>query len=264
MIGIHLLYNYGIINANNVKICMNGGRNLYRLHNTPSSNWDTKGNVTVEAALVVSVILFISTGLILFTMVIFQKVLLMSLASQAAKQGTQIWLDVRKDMENSAWDNNTPGNGLYWRVFEDSLFNTYKFETDLNIARSDGKTGLQGKIGTKQTLLQQKSEKISCFINENLSRGILKPEKTNLSITYKNSLITGSLVVCIKQEIPIPFKGVIAVFGGNKNIIIEGYGRASIVDADEYIRNIDFVVEYASKSFGLNLDSFLNMLKSKK
>lgn len=237
------------------------------------------GSLTLEAAIVIPVMLFLLTGMIILSFIIYQSTLLKRIASEAAQQGAEIWTDSRKSIANGAWDASARPDSVYYRLTEDSLFSScyYKEDIDLynnqayNNSANHNLTYNKGvgdfSIPDKNTLANLQSRKISQIrklVYSGLVGGILKPVYTSLTIQYENYFIHRSITVIITQEIKIPFGGIKMLFDGSDTVRLTGTSSAAVVEPAEYIRNVDFILEYAKKITEANgFGKFLSNIKAR-
>lgn len=215
-----------------------------------------RGSFTVEAAIIVPSVLFIIAVLIMASMLLAQKTLLSKAASLAAQQGAEIWVDSRKDFFNGAWAGSEERDPLYYRFFDGS-FELKAMKMELNSAEDAGEL-------TTNSLQKQKIKKLKEAIARSLHNPILKSKSTIVDVEYKNSILERKIIVVIQQEFKIPFGKLIGFFRGKDYITLSATGTAVVADPCEYIRDVDLIVEYASKVKGnSNFNDILTNLKAK-
>lgn len=214
---------------------------------------NSRGSLTVEAAIVTSTVLFILFFLIQGTMLLYQKALLTYTASKASQQGAMVWNDSRRELTNGAWDNSKERDPLYYRLLNDSLFgyNSSSFKnpyiekaTSAEDIKKKMDEALQVIKNGDEGLENRKFARIRSEIYGNLNRFILKPRETEIRIEYRNIFIKRTISVGITQEYPLPFAGLAVLFGGKGTIKLEAYSEATVAEQAEFIRNVDLGLEY--------------------
>lgn len=197
-----------------------------------------KGSFTLEAVIVVSSIIMILFAILYSFMIMYQYVIVTYAASYAAQQGASTWV-------NSALDINT-GEGKY------------NSEVYYRIAEFAG-----------GSLVQEKKNKIENCVKEKLSMGILSPKNSTVKVDFKNYVFQRQVHVEVKQDIPIPFSGIVKFFNGGNTFCIETKAVAVVSEPAEYIRNCDYVTElvtgladWVGKKLGIGKNETLNKIKS--
>ncbi len=222
-----------------------------------------KGSITVEASLVVSLFIFVLSALIIFSLILYQKVLLMHTASFAAQQGAEIWTDSRKSMEDGSWDPSEIKDPLYYQLFSDSLFLPYHIYIE-NIHLENLQEALDEGPKEEESIREKKLAKIKESVYRRVAGGILRPEATHMMISFENNLVSRKVTVYLEQEVRIPLGSIKALFGGSQNLKLTAEATGIVSEPAEYIRNIDFIEEYAQRfAETSNLDNLLESLKQK-
>lgn len=235
----------------------------FRNKKTTSFTKPDKGSITVEASLVISLLLFVISALMIFSLILYQKVLLVHTAAFAAQQGAEIWTDSRKSMEDGSWNPSEDKDPLYYQLFSDSLFapcHTYVEKIDPEKEQEDMDEG--AKEGGD--IRERKFAKIRKSIYRSLAKGVLRPEATYLIISFENNLLQRKITVYLEQEVKIPFGAIKAFFSGTQNLKLTAEGTAIVAEPAEYIRNIDFIEEYAQRfAEPFSIDNLLESIKQK-
>ncbi|MCX8129533.1 MAG: hypothetical protein N3I35_05455 [Clostridia bacterium] len=227
------------------------------------SKHNNKGSSTIETALVIWVIIIVLASLIYSFLIINQKMLLTKTAGYISQQGAAIWDDSRKDIYTGAIHGK--GNArnmadLYYHILDDSLLTGRKIRRKLDMLKKTKHTGGYSR-GSSQ---DQKLFRIEEALVKELSKGLLRPSATYYSIDFSNMAIQRKITVNLSQEVRIPFGRLKEVFNGKEFITLTGEGTAVIAEPEEYIRNIDLIIEYTDKSGVLtNISEKIGMLKSK-
>jgi len=191
------------------------------------------------------------------SMLAYHWALLMKTASFTAQQGSEIWTDSRKHMENGIWDPRQEKDPLYGHLFNDSLFgrlpgnftNPYtenaksndEIKINLNNALRDSGDG-------KKSLQDRKFAQLRAAIYTGLSKGVLRPASTTLRIEYENILVQRKIQVTIVQEFRTPFSAMINLLTGKPVITLKAAGVSVVTEPAEYIRNVDLGMEYAARA----------------
>jgi len=231
------------------------------------------GSITVEAAFVVPVVLFMIFIIIAAALFLYQKVVIVRAASFAAQQGAEVWTDSRQDINTGAWDNGEKEDPLYYQLSSDSLFSFISSSNNNSckevINSSEELDNLKERdfkilMDENSDLLDKKIAKIKLGIYEKLSHGLLNPMQTTIEIKYDNILIKRQVTVKISQNLKIPFGQMKEIFDNKDYITISSTSTAIVSEPTEYIRNIDLVIEYAHRiGDALNITDVIDDLKGK-
>lgn len=207
----------------------------------PDINND-RGSMTIEASLIVSVIIFIISGLIFSFILLHQKTMLEKAALMAAQQGAEIWADIDRDIESRllAHEEKISFRELYQQLFDFSR--EYEEDLDLN---DDIPVG---SGSTKGSLQDRKFYIVRNMVYDQLHKGLLKPQSTKLTIGFTNNYMVRKIEITVVQDVKIPLSGIYQFFGGESTLKLKGTGAAVVSEPDEYIRNIDLGLEYANKA----------------
>ncbi len=222
-----------------------------------------KGAFTVEATLVVPVILLVLFLLIYCFMILYQTVVLNRAAAFTAQQGAEVWLDSRKIIETGEFGS-TAMDGLYTRVLNDYLLEVDRPLMDAEaVDLSKSLETLYGEASTNSSDVKDKKlYQIKAGLFKNLKGGILKPEKTTVDVKFTNRMLERKLDVTITQEVRIPLGMLKSIFSGKSTLTLEGRGTAAVAEPAEYIRNIDFGIECARRvKDAVNIDALLDKIK---
>ncbi|RCX09601.1 hypothetical protein DFR58_1345 [Anaerobacterium chartisolvens] len=202
-----------------------------------------RGSTTIEAILVVWCIVIVLAAVIYSFLIMNQRVLLASIASKAAQQGVEVWLDEARSMEDGFLDTTrrTGLKSLYSQLTDGMLFRGGEYEEFLDAGTINGNSpAAEGDI---------KVLKIRNCVVRDMKKGLLKPLSTYMKVEFKNILIQREIKVTLQQEISIPLGGIKAIFDGKSTLTLVAVGTADVSEPAEYIRNIDLLAEYSSKGF---------------
>lgn len=218
---------------------------------------NNRGSMTIEATLIMSVLVLVLVGIVFAFLLMYQKTLLSQAAANAAQQGAEIWVDPRRDMSRglTGEDEKLKLGELYGALVD---FGT-EYEVTLNVLNDAGKAPEQGK-----GVQEQKLNKIRQMVCDELYRGLLKPKDTKLRIDFGNTVLERKITVTVQQEIKIPLGGIMNLFGNKETITLTGTGTSVVADPAEYIRNLDLGLEYAHRAAdAMGLKEKLSALKDR-
>lgn len=183
-----------------------------------------------------------------------QKASLESIASFAAQQGAEIWLDSRRNVEDGAIDNRKPKDPIGYRIFDNRIFSSTTYEGCFEkVSHENGKAGMVLKLDTGNDLPGKKAAMIGEALSKKIEDTILKPESIRVRITFKNNALRGRLIVELTQEIKIPLGGIKEFFSGKDTLTLSAQSTAAVTEPEEFIRNVDLMTEL-SKKLGDKLD----------
>lgn len=190
-----------------------------------------RGSYTIEATIVMSTVLIATCAVMYAFMIMYQNVIIMYAASYGAQQGARSWVNTGISMDGSV------------RNYNSELYN--------DIAEATG----GGKIN-------EKKENIKKTIKGKMKLSIFSTSNAEINVDFKNNILQRKVIVEIKQKIPIPFSGIVKYFNNGNPFEIKAKIEATVVEPTEYIRNIDYAVEWVKtlggwlkKSLGENAGS---------
>ncbi len=183
-----------------------------------------------------------------------QRASLESFASFAAQQGAELWIDSRRNMEDGRINNKRPEDSIGYRIFDNLMFSSTTYEGYFEREASDnGKTRVVLKMDAGDNLPGHKTLLIGEALCKRIESTILKPESTRIRVTFNNNALRGMLIVELIQEIKVPLGGIKEFFDGKDTLTLSAQSAAAVTEPDEYIRNVDLMLEL-SKRFGEKLD----------
>lgn len=174
-----------------------------------------KGSFTLEAAVVMSSIIMILFAVLYAFMIMYQNAVVTYAASYAAQQGAITWVNSGLKTDDGSGDYVSE---IYYRIAE------------------FGGGGNSSK----------KKENIKKCAEEKLKAGILPVKDGTVNVEFKNYVFQRQIHVEIKQNIPIPFSGIVKFFNGGEGFAISTKATAAVPEPAEYIRNCDYAVEAAT------------------
>lgn len=191
-----------------------------------------EGSFTIEASLVMPIILMVTIILMFFCMYIYQQSFLQQVASAATERSAYVWDNSHKEASNGTVQ---PGqhDSLYWRLSDDNMLGSiFGFEG----AGSEESISLPGGSGGSSSLPVEKLTKVS-----DLATG----EMTG-NLTYENKLLFRKVNAELHQLINLPLLDQI-LSGGSE---IEVHAQSLIVEPVEFIRTVDLMRYYGAKFKG--------------
>ena len=169
-----------------------------------------KASTTIEAAIVMSTLLFIIFAIISAFLLLYQNAVMEYVATQAAQQGAVYWTDTSVQMDGSR--SGKDSNGLYYRISEMSGGNSAKCAHIKKWAKDKMKSMIP--------------------------RSIVGNGAEQVNVTFKSSLMQRYVIVEIKKEVNIPFASIMQYFNDDLNMRVKV--QASVSEPAEYIRTLDF------------------------
>ena len=170
-----------------------------------------KASTTIEAAIVMSTLLFIIFAIISAFLLLYQNAVMEYVATQAAQQGAVYWTDTSVQMDGSR-SGKDDSNGLYYRIGEMSGGNSAKCAH----------------------IKKWAEDKMKSMI----PRSIVGSGAEQVNVTFKSGLMQRYVIVEIKKEVNIPFASIMQYFNDDLNMRVKV--QASVSEPAEYIRTLDF------------------------
>ncbi|WP_418792176.1 TadE family protein [Phosphitispora sp. TUW77] len=180
--------------------------------------FDRKGSYTLEASLVIPVILTVILGIMFFSIYLYEKLALLDTAVYSARQTAAAWDNSRKDIETGSFRGDFRTDGLYWRITDDY---------------------------SESSLVKQKTDRAAALINTRLQGDISSErEPADISVTFSNSLIQRTVSVNISRKTDVsPF-----LPGSLINSLISGSAEAAVTEPVEFIRNWELTTGYLNEA----------------
>lgn len=192
-----------------------------------------RGSFTMEASLLFPIILVITICLILFSLVVFEKVVLQQRAHLIAEHLAFVWDNSNKDIMTGEFPRNQyttskdVEDGLYWRIRDDLFLSRF------NIISNPSNVELS--IGEKGTSLPAK--KLSRITTDVLPNGVTG------TVKYQNDILGRKIIVELERPLNLP-KFVTDLFQTN---IVTAKATAIVTDPVEFIRTTDMIITYLEK-----------------
>lgn len=172
-----------------------------------------RGSITVEAAILVPLIISSIVAVIFIGLLYYQRALLQSAADRTVQAGAASWCNISSDMATGKTEIGKLGDaGLYWRLFE---------------------SGKNEKVNRIKNYSEQLLKK----------RCILKPSDSDVFVEIKDFIVYKKLVVTVENSYPVPGGSLTGLFGLKGCVKIKVTSYANINDPSEFIRNTDFILD---------------------
>ena len=173
----------------------------------------SKGSYTVEATIVISSLLIALCAVMFAFMLMYQNVVIIYAASYGAQQGARSWVNTGISMDGTSREYTS---GLYSDIAE-----------------------LTGGGDTSA-----KKKKIENAVKDKLKMSVFSTNTANINVNFENNILQRKVVVDIKQTIPIPFSGIAKFFNNGEAFALKAKMEATVAEPTEYIRNIDYALEW--------------------
>lgn len=186
---------------------------------------DDSGYTTVEACLVFTTILFSIFAVMYAFMMMYQNVVVLNAATTAAQEGANMMSNIKSDWAcGSIW---TRFNGL----FDETL-----------VTQSNGNS-YSPPSNNNSDFYSNNVSSITEIANKELSRGMISPIGTTVTVKYNGGFFLQEVYVTVEQKIPFPFRGIAERFGNSDFMMLKATSCSRVTDRKEYIRNIDLTQE---------------------
>lgn len=173
----------------------------------------SKGSYTVEATIVISAMLIALCAVMYAFMIMYQNVVVIYAASYGAQQGARSWVNTGISMDGTSRNYTS---GLYSHIAE---------------------LGGGGETSAKKT-------KIENAVKDKMKMSVFSTNTAKIKVDFENNILQRKVVVDINQKIPIPFSGIVKFFNNGKEFAIKAKMEATVAEPTEYIRNVDYALEW--------------------
>ncbi|NLH96090.1 MAG: pilus assembly protein [Clostridiaceae bacterium] len=174
------------------------------------------GSITVEASIVIPLVIMAISAAIYIGMLLYQKALLQSAAVSAAEAGAAIWASGANDPETCRPGHGADGPGLYRRLYD------------------SGAEARLRKIEEYALSLAARNELVAAVQSE-------------AEVVIKDSIICRRLEVRISKYYNIPLGRFIKIFGGSDKVRITAKAVSTVYEPVELIRTTDFIIDLEKK-----------------
>lgn len=176
-------------------------------------NKHSKGYFTVEAVIVITTMLIALCAVMYAFMIMYQNMVVLYAASYGAQQGARAWINTGISMDGKT--------------------RNYSSELYSGIAEMAG----GGKTGEKKS-------KIETAVKQKMKLSIFSTKTASIKVDFDNNILQRRVVVEIRQKVPIPFSGIVKYFNHGNAFEIKAKMEATVVEPTEYIRNVDYGIEW--------------------
>ncbi len=171
-----------------------------------------RGSITVEASIIVPVIILSIITVIYLGFILYQRALLQSVADRAVQNGAASWENLSSDIATGKTGmDRLPDEGLYWRLFE------YKKQNKLAEIKKYARDLLAGF-------------------------NFLSPGSSDVTVEIKDYVVYKRLKVTVENSYLLPLAGVVRLFGSDGRLGIRAVSYAVVDDPAEFIRNTDLII----------------------
>ena len=184
------------------------------------------GSVTVEATLIMPLVILCVMAIIYFSALLYQKAHLQSYADDVAEKSAAFWDNRAKDPETGRIDIGHLGaEGLYWRLCD--------FHKDEKIQKIMSCLGLYNAAHGKQSGIDRHSILHSKYTD--------KTKRVNIEI--KDFIVYKKLVVSVEDSYETPINKLLTGLGLEKCLTVKVKSEAVLFDPVEFIRTVDFSLD---------------------
>lgn len=184
------------------------------------------GAFTLEAVIVMSTIIFIIFAIIMAFLLIYQNAVMYYVATQAAQEGAVMWSDPARTLDGT-------GGGA-----GDRSLNYYYHR----IGEFFGGGGISENKSKISNWAKQKLKELT-------PNTIVGSGAETVKVEFHNYVLVRIVEVSITKEINIPFKEIARYFNADLDMSVSA--KATVADAPEYIRNVDYGMELAGELWKL-------------
>lgn len=172
-----------------------------------------KGSMTVEASIVIPMVLGTVMLLIYMGLLVYQHFFLQALANRAAERGAAVWSSPGKDIATGLLHYGGDSRAaLYWRIVD----------PDKN----------------------DKIAKVREYILSELQAGVFVPtEEPQIDVSFSDYFVYKKLTVTIERRYWLPIAPILRLFHLSDRYVITARAEASVNEPVELIRNTDFVID---------------------
>ncbi|WP_098748701.1 TadE family protein [Paenibacillus sp. EZ-K15] len=193
---------------------------------------DESGSFTVEASLVLPIVLMVTVLLLFLCLYIYQQSMLVQASAAASERTAFSWDNSHKiaatgSVEQGQYD------ALYWRLTDDHVLGTL--------------FGLAGGDGTKAIQLPHGEEGSGKLPELKMSKGgTAVPASMAGEMRYTNQLLIRKVTTSLNEQVSLTPLSRILDDGGQ----IKVSAQSIVVDPVEFIRTVDLMRYYGSKFQG--------------
>jgi len=176
-----------------------------------------RGSITVEAAIVIPVVILSIVAIIYIVLIMYQKAFMQAVVDDAASKGATAWDRSFNSLETIKVEKENLGSrGLYWRIYD-------------------------SEKASRQHVVEE-------YMNRKYERyGILREIDRQSRVELEDFLIYKKLTVSLESSFRIPVGGLLDMFGIDSQYTIKVRSEAVVNEPVEFIRNTDFILDMERK-----------------
>lgn len=175
-----------------------------------------RGSITVEASIIIPLVVLSIAAAFYIGMLLYQKALLQSAAEEAAEAGAAVLVSGTAELGSYRSDRESDGFRLYRRLYD-----------------SDREAGLR-KIEEYAVSLASRNE-------------LIKHADITAEATVRDHIVYRKLEVSLCKYCSIPMGKFMRIFGGSERVRISAKAAATVSEPAELIRNVDFIIDLEKK-----------------
>jgi len=176
-----------------------------------------KGSVTVEAAVVIPVVLLSIMAVIYIVLIMYQKTYMQAIADDAASRGAAAWGKSFGSLETVKVEKESLGDrGLYWRIYDAE------------------------EASRQQAVAEYMDKKFGRY-------GMLREINRQSKVELKDNTVCKKLVVSMESSYRLPIGEFLDMFGIDDHYTIKVKSEAVVNEPVEFIRNVDFIIDMERK-----------------
>ncbi|WNS41034.1 pilus assembly protein [Paenibacillus sp. MMS20-IR301] len=191
---------------------------------------EDEGSFTVEASLLLPILMGITMLLLFFSLYTYQKAMLLQIASAAAERAAYNWENSNRNASGEFQAGNY--DPLYWRISEDGLLSSL--------------FGMDGRNGSTAVMLPGGAEdKAGGSLPEVKLQQAAQMVPGNLSgeLTYSFGLTGRRIDAGLKQVLHLPVLDGLLADGAEPAVAVSSY----VTEPAEFIRTVDLMRYYGAK-----------------
>lgn len=198
---------------------------------------NTGGSFTVEASLVLPIVLLVTITLMFYCLYIYQQSFQHQTASAVAERSAYSWDNSHKEAATGAVAKGQY-DSLYWRLSDDGMLGTL--------------FGWSGLTDKKQTVALPEVEGGggALPIIKMSKSGSMVPAEMKGEISYQNTILQRKVTVNLSRMLSLPPLNAMLEGGSN----VDTHANSIVVEPVEFIRTVDLMRYYGSKFKGSGQD----------
>jgi hypothetical protein len=175
-----------------------------------------RGSITVEASIIVPLVILSISAALYIGMLLYQKALLQSAAEAAAEAGAAVWASGTSALESYRPDRDSDNFRLYRRIYDDGG--------------------------------EDRLKKIEEYALSLASRGeLVKSVETTADAVIRDYIVYRKLEVSICKCYNVPLGKFMKIFGGSDRVMISARAVSTVSEPAELIRTTDFIIDLEKK-----------------